>query len=259
MPISTVDLSGKAALLTGASQGIGLATAQALAQAGAAVMVCSRRQEHLDAAEEEIRQVAPDAQVATFVANAGEPDQAAACVEATMDRLGAIDILVNNASTNPVGGPILETPLSAWDKTFQVNIRGAFVWTQLVWQAWMQQEGGVVLNISSIGALRGATVTPVYDITKAAVNHFTKHLAAEMAPKARINAIAAGFVKTDFTRMIWESDETGVAHMHPLGRIGMPQDIADAALFLVSDRASWITGEIMIVDGGLMAAPLKLV
>ena len=141
--------------MTGASKGIGRAIAMSFADAGAAVLLSSRKQEGLDEAAAAILSATPGAQVATFAANAGDPDQAAACVAACVEQLGALDILVNNAATNPSMGATIDAELGAWDKTFQVNVRGAFVWSQLVWRAWMRDHGGCIINLSSIGGLRG--------------------------------------------------------------------------------------------------------
>src|SRR3989440_5778497 len=139
-------LDGKTALVTGASKGIGFAIAKAMAESGAKVMLSSRKQEGLEKAAAEI-----DGEVDVFAANAGEPEQAEACVNATVERFGALDILVNNAATNPYFGKAIDIDLSRYDKTFQVNLRGVFVWTQLAWKTWMQEHGGNVLNIASIG------------------------------------------------------------------------------------------------------------
>ena len=148
-------LDGKVALITGASKGIGLGMATAYAREGAAVMLSSRKQEALDEAARGIDAVVPGAHLATFAANAGEPDQAEACVAATIDRLGGIDVLINNAATNPVMGRTIDADLDAWDKTFRVNVRGALVWSQLAWRATMEANGGCVINISSVGGIVG--------------------------------------------------------------------------------------------------------
>ena len=200
-------LAGRTALVTGASKGIGFAIAAAYAREGAAVMLSSRRQEALDDAAAAIRAEVPEAEVAAFAANAGEPDQAEACVTATLERFGALDILVNNAGTNPSMGPTIDAELRAWDKTFQVNLRGPFVWTQLAWRARMREHGGAVINMSSIGGLRGDASIGVYNTTKAAIIHLTKILAVDMGPQVRVNAIAPGLVKTDFARALWEEHE----------------------------------------------------
>lgn len=240
-------LDGKVALVTGASKGIGRATAAALAGAGAKVMLSSRK---LDALEEAAATI--DGETAVFAANAGEPDQIAACVAATVERFGAVDVLVNNAATNPYQGPSLGIDLARYDKTFQVNLRGPLVWTQEVHRAWMGEHGGSIVNVASIGGLSIETSIGIYNTTKAALIHLTKTLAAELAPSVRVNAVAPGLVKTDMARSLWEAHEAAIAKRMPLARLGEPEDIAAAVLFLASDAASWITGHTLVVDGGAL-------
>jgi len=240
-------LDGKSALVTGASKGIGLAIATAMAEAGARVMISSRKQDALEKAAAGI-----DGEVEVFAANAGEPDQAEACVAATVERLGALDILVNNAGINPYFGRVIDIDLPRYDKTFRVNVRGALVWTQLAWRSWMNEHGGCVINVSSTGGLRYGGMIGIYDTTKAALIHLTRHLAVELAPTVRVNAIAPGLVKTDFAKALYESGEEAVAAMMPLKRLGVPQDIGPAAVYLASDAASWVTGHVMVLDGGLL-------
>ena len=240
-------LDGKVAIVTGASKGIGAAIAKAFAESGARVLLTSRKQDQLEATAKEI-----DGETAVFAANAGEPDQADACIAACIEQFGGLDILVNNAATNPYMGPAIDIDLSRYDKTFQVNLRGPFVWTQLAYRAAMKEKGGSVLNIASIGGMQYGGHIGVYDNTKAALIHLTGHFAAELSPKVRVNAIAPGLVKTDFARALWEPAEEAVAKRMPLRRLGVPDDIANAALFLSSDAASWITGHTMVVDGGAM-------
>ena len=247
-------LEGKTALVTGASKGIGLGIATAFAREGAGVMISSRKQDALDAAAAAIEDTAPAARVRTFAANAGEADQAAACVSATMDEFGGIDILVNNAATNPVMGRTIDADLDAWDKTFRVNVRGPLVWTQLAWRASMQENGGCVINISSVGGIAGGAGIGAYNVTKAALIHLTKVHAIELAPQVRVNAIAPGLVKTDFARALWEPAGEAGARALPLRRFGEPDDIAGSAVFLASDAARWITGHVLVVDGGALVA-----
>jgi NAD(P)-dependent dehydrogenase (short-subunit alcohol dehydrogenase family) len=238
-------LDGKVALVTGGSKGIGKGIAAAFAAAGASVMISSRKAEGLEAAAAEMT-----GDVAWFAANAGEPDQAAACVAATMERFGSVDILVNNAAANPYHGPLMGISASQADKTHQVNQRAIVLWTQEVWTASMQDRGGAVLNIASIGALLTEQGLGYYNGTKAAVVHLSRQLAAELSPKVRVNCIAPGLVKTDFARALWEGNEEAFEKFIPLQRIGEASDIANAALFLCSDAASWITGDTMVIDGG---------
>lgn len=240
-------LDGKVALVTGASRGIGRAIATELAASGARVMISSRKQDALDEAATTMT-----GEVATFAANAGEPEQAAACVAACVEQLGGLDILVNNAATNPYGGPIMDIDLPRYDKTWQVNLRGPLVWTQEAFKAAMQESGGSVLNIASVGGYAIEQSIGVYNTTKAALIYLTRALASELAPSVRVNAIAPGLVKTDMARALWEPHEEAVARTMPLKRLGDPTDIANAALFLSSDAASWITGHTLVVDGGLL-------
>ena len=247
-----LELAGKVVLVTGGSKGIGLAIATAFARERAAVMLSSRKQEGLDAAAHGIVDAIPDARVETFAANAGEPDQAEACIEATMERLGGIDVLVNNAGINPAAGRTIDADLGAWDKTFRVNVRGTLVWTQLAWNRTMQEHGGSVINMSSVGGISGTTGIGTYNITKAAIIHLTKVLAAELAPQVRVNCLAPGLVKTDFARALWEPGGDNAGAGLPLRRLGEPDDIAGAAVFLASDAARWLTGHVLVVDGGAL-------
>ena len=246
--MTDVSLHGKTAVVTGASRGIGAAIAASYAAAGANVMLSSRKADALD----EVAATIPGGNVATFAANAGEPEQAEACIQATVDRFGVVDILVNNAATNPYMGPSIDIDLGRYDKTLQVNLRGPLVWTQAAWQASMRARGGVVINVASIGGIRGEPGIGIYNTSKAALIHLTETLAAELAPGVRVNALPPGLVKTYFARALWEPAEDAVAARIPLRRLGEPEDIAHAALFLASDLASWITGHTLVVDGGAL-------
>jgi len=238
-------LQGKVALVTGASKGIGRGIAAALVAEGARVCLVSRKREGLEEAAAEI-----GGDTLVFPANAGEPDQAAAAVAACIEHFGALDILVNNAAANPYMGPAIDIDLPRYDKTHQVNLRGPLVWTQAAWNQWMKEHGGNVINIASIGGLTFGGFIGIYDNTKAALIHMTGHLAVELAPKVRVNAIAPGLVKTDFARALWEPAEDQVAARMPLQRLGVPEDIAKAAVFLAGDMSSWMTGQTVVVDGG---------
>ncbi len=245
--MTEIRLDGRTALVTGASRGIGRAIAAEYAASGANVMLSSRK---ADALEEAAASMTGN--VATFAANAGEPEQAEACVQATIERFGAVDVLVNNAAANPYFGRSIDIDLSRYDKTFRVNLRGPLVWTQAAWRSSMQERGGVVLNVASVGGIRGEAGIGIYNVTKAALIHLTKTLAAELAPGVRVNALAPGLVKTDFARALWEPAEELAAAQIPLQRIGVPEDIGHAALFLASDLASWITGHTLVIDGGAL-------
>ncbi|MEO9223447.1 MAG: SDR family oxidoreductase [Acidimicrobiales bacterium] len=247
-------LDGKTALVTGASKGIGLAIGRAYAEAGANVMLSSRKPDALEAAAATITP-SGDGSVAWHAANAGDPDAAVACVDATVERFGGIDVLVNNAATNPYFGPAADISLGAYDKTFLVNVRGPLAWVQAARVAGLGSwPGAAVVNVASIGGMSIEPGIGIYNTTKAALIHLTKVLAAELAPAIRVNAVAPGLVRTDMARALWEKNEEAVSAVTPMRRIGEPSDIASAALFLVSDGASWITGHTLVVDGGALLA-----
>jgi NAD(P)-dependent dehydrogenase (short-subunit alcohol dehydrogenase family) len=251
-------LDGKVALVTGASRGIGKAIATLFAQSGAKVMLSSRKPDALEQAANEIREgggISGAGDVAWHAANAGDPDQAQECIRQTFEHFGSVDILVNNAATNPYFGPVIDIEPSQMQKTVLVNQEAVLRWTQFAWQASMSERGGVVLNISSIGGLSVEPGIGWYNVTKAAVAHLTRQLAGELGPKVRVNALAPGLVKTDFARALWEPAGDAVSRRLPTKRLGEPEDIANAALFLCSDAASWITGTVLVIDGGAMVVP----
>jgi NAD(P)-dependent dehydrogenase (short-subunit alcohol dehydrogenase family) len=239
-----ISLEGKVALVTGASKGIGRAIAASMAAAGAKVMLTSRKQDQLEAAAAEM-----DGETAVFAANAGDIDAAAACVEATIARFGGLDILVNNAATNPYYGATLGVDAGRFDKTFQVNLRGPLFWCQAAWNQALREKPGVIINIASVGGLRAEGALGVYNLTKAALIHLTRQLAGELGP-TRVVGIAPGLVKTDFAKVLVDNFGTALAAAMPTGRLGEPQDVANLALFLASDEAGWITGEVYKLDGG---------
>ncbi len=244
-------LDGKVAIVTGASKGIGLAIATGLAEAGASVMITSRK---ADALEQAAATITPSggARVVWAAANAGDEGAPYTVIGATTEQLGPVDILVNNAAANPYFGPTLGISASQMDKTHQVNQRALVLWVAAAWRSSFEARGGNVINIASVGGI----TTDIggigyYNATKAAIIHLTRQLAAELAPTVRVNAIAPGIVKTDFARALWEPNEAAVASHVPLKRIGLPADITGAAVFLASDAASWVTGHTLVVDGGL--------
>ncbi len=243
-------LDDKTALITGGSRGIGKAIASTFAAAGASVMLVSRKPEGLEAAAAEIT-AETGGEVAWHAGNTGDLDVAEAACAATIERFGSLDVLVNNAATNPYAGPTIDVDLPRWEKTIQVNLTAPMFWTQIAWRSWMAEHGGNVINISSVGGLRTNPVIGVYDMTKSALIHLTEQLAAELAPAARVNAICPGLVKTDFARLLWEGENGDrVAQGYPMKRLGEVEDIANAALYLASDASSWITGQHLVLDGG---------
>ena len=239
-----VTLTGKVALVTGASKGIGLAIAKTLAESGAKVMLSSRKEDQLRAAAATIK---GDTEI--FAANAGDLEAASRCIDATIERFGALDILVNNAATNPYFGKTLGVDEGRFAKTFDVNIKAPLFWSQMAHERWMKDHPGVILNIASVGGMRAEIGLGVYNLTKAALIHMTRQLASELGP-SRVVGIAPGLVKTDFAAVLVDNFGETLAARLPTKRLGEPQDIANLATFLVSDAASWITGETYVIDGG---------
>lgn len=237
-------LDGKTAIVTGGSRGIGKAIAAAFVESGAQVMITSRKADACEAAAEEIG-------CSWSAGHAGRPEDAERVIDETISELGGVDILVNNAATNPYAGPLIDAEMAAWNKTLEVNLSGPFIWTQLAWQRHMREHGGSVINLVSVGAYRTSQALGIYGVTKAALTFMTQQLASELGPNVRVNAIAPGIVETDFARVLWEGEQGNSAvKAYPLGRLGQPEDVAGAAVFLASEAASWITGQVTIVDGG---------
>jgi NAD(P)-dependent dehydrogenase (short-subunit alcohol dehydrogenase family) len=250
-----VSVDGKVVIITGASRGIGQATALEFARSGAAgVVITSRKPENIEAAAAELIGAGVEAdRLLALPARADSEESADETVAATVDRFGSCDILVNNAGTNPSAGTLMEVDLGASDKTWAVNLRAPLLWVRAAYRASMQKNGGSVVNVSSVGGLRPSPITGSYNISKAGLVHMTRQLAHELAPSVRVNAVAPGVVKTRLSEMLWQ-DEAAAARMHPLGRLGTPEDIAAAIVFLASDSAGWITGVTLPVDGGLTEA-----
>jgi NAD(P)-dependent dehydrogenase (short-subunit alcohol dehydrogenase family) len=249
-----LELKGKTALITGGSRGIGLGMAARFAEAGANVMITSRKAEDLEeAAAGLVAGGAAEDQVAWTAAHVGKPEDAHTCVAGTLARFGHLDILVNNAGTNPYFGPMIDIDVARAQKTFEVNQLSVLTWTSAAVKAGLR---GSVINVASIGGLGVEPGIGWYNVTKAAVLHITRQLSYELAPDVRVNALAPGLVKTRLAAALWEGPgEDRIAAHVPLRRLGLPDDIATAALFLASDAASWITGQTFVVDGGTTAQP----
>lgn len=239
------NLTGRTAIVTGASRGIGLAIAQGLAGAGANVVLTSRTQESADAAAQQVA-----GRTVGVAAHAVHEDAADRCLDLALNRFGRIDILINNAGTNPSFGPVVDQDHGRFTKTFDVNLWAPIMWTGLAARRWMSEHGGVVVNTASIGGLGFEADLGLYNASKAALIHLTKQLALELSPSIRVNAVAPGVVRTKLAEALWKDHEDAVASATALARIGEPNDIAAAVLFLVSDAASWVTGETMVIDGG---------
>jgi NAD(P)-dependent dehydrogenase (short-subunit alcohol dehydrogenase family) len=249
------NLTDQVAVITGGSRGIGRAIALAFAEVGANVVVASRKQEGIDTVAAEIESQGGTAlAVATHV---GKEEAISALVERTVEVFGKVDILVNNAATNPHFGPILTATAALWDKIHEVNLRGAFFLCQQVAPLMKEQGGGVIINMVSIAGIKPSPGLGIYSVSKAGLIILTKVLANELGPSnIRVNAIAPGVIKTQFSRALWES-ETIAQAVHdrtPLGRLGNPEDIVGAALYLASPLSDFVNGEVLIIDGGMNVA-----
>jgi NAD(P)-dependent dehydrogenase (short-subunit alcohol dehydrogenase family) len=249
----TPDFKGKTALVTGASRGIGLAIAAELARGGAAVTISSRKPEQVEAAAGDLRAQVPDARVLAVAANTGSDDDRAEVVRRTVEEFGSLDVLVNNTGINPTYGPLVDADLNAVRKLFDVNVVGALGFVQLAVKAWMGEHGGSIVNIASIAGLRSSGVISAYGASKAALIRLTEELAWQLGPGIRVNAVAPAVVKTKFAEMLYTADEEAAAARYPMKRLGQPEDVAQLVAFLASGQATWITGETVRVDGGMLA------
>jgi len=247
-----LNVNGKVAIVTGASRGIGEATAAELLASGAAgVAITSRREENL---AEAVARIGESDRLVSFAARADSEADAEATVAAVVERFGSCDILVNNAGTNPSAGNLAEVDLGAVGKTWEVNQLGPLLWARAAWRHYMADNGGSIVNVASVGGMSPGQMIGAYNVSKAALIHLTRQLAMEFAPKVRVNSVAPSVVRTRLAAALWDGVEDHTAAAHPLGRIGEPEDIATAILFLASDAASWITGITLPVDGGVTGA-----
>jgi NAD(P)-dependent dehydrogenase (short-subunit alcohol dehydrogenase family) len=251
------DIRGKVAIVTGASRGIGQAIAEAFAESGVKVVVSSRKQESVDEVVSAIK--AKGGEAHGIAAHNGDKAALQALVQATVDTFGTVDILVNNAATNPHFGPILDAEDSMWQKTIEVNLMGNVWLTQAVVNVMREKGGGKIINVASINGLRPGRWQGIYSITKAGVISLTQTLAMELASdNILVNAIAPGLVKTKFARAIWENEMllNPILDRTPLGRMGEPEDIVGLALYLASPASNFATGQVFVVDGGMTVPTL---
>jgi NAD(P)-dependent dehydrogenase (short-subunit alcohol dehydrogenase family) len=251
----SADFAGRAALITGASRGIGHAIAAELLSRGAAVTITARKPDQLDAAASALADLAPDGadRVLAVAGNAGSTEDRAEAVGRTVQAFGRLDVLVNNTGINPVYGDLMAADLDAVRKTFDTNGVAALGFVQQAWKAWMSANGGAVVNMASVGGLRSTGVLGVYGASKAALIRLTEELAWQLGPKVRVNAVAPAVIKTRFATAIWSGHEDELRAQYPMKRLGQPGDVARLVAFLASDAATWITGETVRVDGGLLA------
>ena len=249
------SLSGKVALITGASRGIGRAIALRLAQAGANVVVSSRKLENVQPVADEI--VAAGGKALAVQAHVGSPDDVAMLIERTVETFGRIDVAVNNAATNPHFGPLLTADEGQWDKILDTNAKGAFRVCKAVVPHMEAQGSGKIVNMVSVAGLRPSPGMGVYGISKAAIVMLTQVLAVELGhANVQVNAIAPGVIKTRFSQMLWQTPQIAepLLRSMPLGRFGEPEDVAGLALFLASSASDYVTGAVFVVDGGMNVA-----
>jgi NAD(P)-dependent dehydrogenase (short-subunit alcohol dehydrogenase family) len=240
-------MSDQVAIVTGASRGIGFAIAQRFVAEGYKVCITGRKPEALDQAAKDLG----GPEVAIAVAGKGDdPDHRAEVVDTVLGRFGPVTTLVNNIGINPVFGPLGELDLNAARKIFEVNVLGTLGWVQEALRGGLS-EGGSIVNISSVSGLKPSPGIGFYAITKAALIHLTEELAVELAPKVRVNAVAPAVVKTRFASALFEGREDDVVAGYPLARLGVPEDVAGAVNFLCSADAGWITGQTIVLDGGV--------
>ena len=241
-------MADQVAVVTGASRGIGFAIAQRFVAQGARVAVTGRDADALDAAVKELG----GPEVAIGVAGKGDdPAHRAAVVDAVRERFGPVTTLVNNIGINPAYGPLATLDLNAARKMAEVNLIGTLGWVQEALRGGLAGTGGSIVNISSVSGVRPAPGIAFYGTTKAALIHLTEELAIELAPKIRVNAVAPAVVKTRFATALYEGREAEVAATYPLQRLGTTDDVAGTVAFLCSPEASWITGQTIVLDGGL--------
>ena len=246
-------LHGKVALITGASRGIGLAVAHRMVSDGAKVCITARKEPALL----EAASTFPTGSVLAIAGKADDPEHRHAVMDAVANTFGRLDILVNNAGINPVYGPLMNLDLVGARKIVEVNLLGTLAWVQDAYHhasLGFATRGGSVVNLASVTGLVPSEGVGFYGVSKAGIIHLTRTLAVELAPAIRVNAVAPAVVKTEFAKALYSDHEAEVTAQYPLSRLGTPEDIAAAVVFLASDDASWITGQTLTLDGGLLSA-----
>lgn len=241
-------LAGKVAVVTGASRGIGLGIAERLVAEGAKVVVTARRPEAL---AEAVAHLGGSEHALGVAGNAADADHRAEVVARTLETFGSLDLLVNNTGINPTYGPLVDIDLDAARKIVDTNAVAALAWVQVAHAAWMREHGGAVVNVSSVAGLKPAPGIALYGASKATLISLTESLALELGPDIRVNGVAPAVVKTRFATALYEGREEEVASAYPLKRLGEPADIGSVVAFLLSDDAGWMTGQTLVVDGGL--------
>ncbi|MBO1754432.1 SDR family oxidoreductase [Allobranchiibius sp. CTAmp26] len=241
-------LSGKTALVTGASRGIGLGIARQIVAEGGRVVITARKQEALDEAAAELG--GPDVVVAV-AGKADDPAHQQQAIDTAIRTFGSLDLLVNNAGINPSFGPLVDVDLAAARKTTEVNAIAVLSWVQLAYRSWMREHGGSIVNVASVAGVRPAPGISLYGATKAMLISLTESLAVELGPTIRVNAVAPAVVKTQFAQALYAEGEEKASADYPLKRLGEPEDIATAVTYFLSADSSWVTGQTLVLDGGI--------
>ena len=245
------SFEGRTALVTGASRGIGLAIAQSLVDRGARVVITARKP---DALAEAVEQLGGPEKAVAVAGNAGDPEHRAEAVRTAVETFGSLDHLVGNVGINPVFGPLMEAPLDAFRKILDTNVVSSLGLVQEAWKAWMREHGGSVLIVASVAGLKSSEGIAAYGVSKAALVNLTTQLAVELGPHGiRVNAVAPAVVKTKFAEALFTGREDAVAKQYTVGRLGVPEDIGEAAAYLLGDSAGWVTGQTLVLDGGALS------
>jgi NAD(P)-dependent dehydrogenase (short-subunit alcohol dehydrogenase family) len=237
---------GRVALITGASRGIGYGVAEALVARGDRVCITGRNE---DALREAVERLGSDRAMGV-AGKAHDGSHRAEAVERVMEKYGRLDYLINNAGTNPVFAPLADLDLAVVSKVYETNVLSALGFAQLAWKVWQRDNGGAIVNVASVAGISASPFIGAYGMSKAAMVNLTMQLAHEFAPRARVNAVAPAVVKTKFAVALYEGREEETAAGYPLGRLGVPEDVAGAVAFLASEQSAWITGQTLVLDGG---------
>jgi NAD(P)-dependent dehydrogenase (short-subunit alcohol dehydrogenase family) len=243
-------LEGRTALVTGGSRGIGLAIAQSLVARGARVVVTGRKP---DALAEAVSALGGSEVAVGVAGNAGDAEHRAEAVRTAVDTFGSLEMLVGNVGINPVYGPLVDLSLDGFRKILDTNVVGTLGLVQEAWRAWMAEHGGSVLVVASVAGLKASPMIGGYGVSKAALVNLVTQLAVELGPTVRVNAVAPAVVKTRFAGALYEGREAEVAAEYPAGRLGTPEDVGEAAAYLLGDGAGWVTGQTLVLDGGRLS------